>query len=257
MKIQPKAALAALLLCALTNPAQSNELIDTFAEEFLLQLSKNQGFNRIRAPGVGEYIGSAFYVEKADIKCSSELVPKARNGEALDTTLAINFKDTPNLPQPAPIRNWRSIRISSLITKGIEAEMSAKHPDKAAEIRAAASYFRKTNAQILFATRSVPAWEYRVAAKEKLSKSGIEKASDIEDSASGVVIPVSELLVQKFEFDSELARSTDLTLAAKFLSIFGGKVAGAESKNIQYGFTIPTNSVLAFKPISILFECNR
>jgi hypothetical protein len=223
-------------------------------DEFFAELSKRYAFNRLRAPDVDDFIGHAFYVEKSDVKCASDLAPLARSGAAIQVTKVADFRDAKNLPRPVAIQNWTGVRLSSLITQGVEARIAAKLPDKAAEVRAAANALRASNAQILVASRSVPSANYRLAAIKSLRNLGVKKLSDIEVGASGVVVPVGELLVQKFEFDSELLAARNLSIGAQFLELFGVRIAGAESKGLKSGYEQATNSVLAFKPITLLFD---
>ena len=255
MTYKPSRFLPILCLATATS-LNANPIVDTMVDEFFSELSQRQGYNRLRAPEVDDYIGHAFYVERSDVKCSAELAPLSRNGKAIQVTKLIDFRDFKGLPKPAPIREWTSVRLSSLITQGVEARISAKLPDKAAEVKAAASALRASNAQILFASRTVPAANYRLAALKGLEENRITKLSEIDAGATGVLVPVAELLVQKFEFDSELLTARNLSFGAQFLELFGLRVAGGQSKGLKAGYQQATNSVLAFKPIALMFDCN-
>lgn len=235
-------------------PAKADPLVDAMVDEFFTELSKRYAYNRLRAPDVDEFIGHAFYVERSDVKCASELAPLARTGAAIQVTKLADLRASKGLPKPKPIASWTGVRLSSLITQGVEAKVTAKLPDRAAEVRAAASALRASNAQILVASRSVPSANYRAAAAQALKELGITRLSEIEVGASGVVVPVAELLVQKFEFDSELLTARNMSISAKFLELFGLRVAGEKSKSLKAGYEQATNSVLAFKPISLLFS---
>ncbi len=247
-------ALAFGIAAYLAQPAKADPLVDAMVDEFFTELSKRYAYNRLRAPDVDDFIGHAFYVEISDVKCAAELAPLARAGTAIQVTKVADLRSFNGLPKPNPIKSWTGVRLSSLITKGVEAKISAKLPDKAAEVRAAASALRASNAQILVASRSVPSANYRNAAARILNDLGVNSVNDIEVGAAGVVVPVAELLVQKFEFDSELLAARNMSIGAKFLEVFGLRVAGEQSENLKFGYDQATNSVLAFKPISILFQ---
>lgn len=243
-----------LLSGGLGGMVRADPLVDAMVDEFFSELSKRYAYNRLRAPDVDDYIGHAFYVEKSDLKCPSELVPMARSGTPIQATKLADFRNSKGLPKPVPTTSWTGIRLSTLISQGAEARISAKLPDRSAEVRAAAASFRASNAQILVAIRSVPSADYRIAAIKRLRALEIKKPADIEFGASGVVVPVAELLVQKFEFDSERLKARNLSVSARFLELFGIKVAGEQSQMLKSGYQQATNSVLAFKPISLLFE---
>jgi len=249
-----KATAVAILGIVMNISAAADPLVDAMVDEFFTELSKRYSFNRLRAPDVDDYIGHAFYVERSDVNCASDLVPFARAGKAIQVTKVVDFRDIKDLPKPAPTTSWTGIQLSTLITQGVEARITAKLPDRKADVQAAARSFRASNAQILVATRTVPLANYRIAAAQRLQELRINRASDIEVGAAGVVVPVSELLVQKFEFDLDLLKARNLSISAKFLELFGVKVAGEQSQALKSGYIQATNSVLAFKPISLLFE---
>lgn len=252
--IRCRPALVAFAACCFVSTSHADPLVDAVVDEFFTELSKRYAYVRLRAPEVDDYIGHAFYVVQSDVKCASDFAALARSGVGIQVTKAADLRETKGLPKPETIKSWTGVRLSSLITEGVEARLSAKLPDKAAEVRAAASALRASNAQILVASRSVPSIKYRQAAERNLRELGVAKVSDIEAGASGVVVPVGELIVQKFEFDSELLAARNLSLSAKFLELFGLSVAGAQSKGLKSGYIQATNSVLAFKPITLLFE---
>lgn len=194
--------------------AQANPLVDAMVDEFFSELSQRQGFNRLRAPDVDNFIGHAFNDEKSDVKCFSELVPFAHSGHPIQVTKLIYLREPKGLPKLTPIRNWTAIQLSSLITQSVEARISTKLPDKAAEVQAAASTLRDSNAQILFASPTDTAANYLLAAIMGLNDSAITNATEIDSGASGVLVPVAELLVQKFESDSELLTARNLMISA-------------------------------------------
>lgn len=241
------------LACTVCLPVCADELVNAMVDEFFAELARRYRFNLLRTPSVDDHIGHAYFVEEVDVKCPKELLPLALAGTRIQATKAVDFRRA-DLPRPNPTNNWTSVTISSLIGQGAEARLSAKLPDRAADIGAATKSFRASNAQILVAIRTVPAADYRMAAAKRLKELNISKASEIEPGASGIVVPVAELLVQKFEFSAEMLNARNMSLSAKFLELFKLKVAGEQSQARRWKYDQATNSVLAFKPITLLFD---
>ena len=229
-------------------------LVDPFVEVALRQLARNQGFARLMLPDAEAAVfGTAYYVEEPDVPCFAAFRDIARRGERVPLNSLVQFS-TEGLPQPRVVSDWTSIRLSTLIGNDAVAQLTAQLPGKEATIGIMAAAFKKTNAQILFAAREVPVRGYQQAARTQLRREGITSLSDVSPQASGVITPFAQLLVQKFEFDKQVAVKQEAGLVARFLELFGVRIAGDRSENLLSGFSLPTNAVLAIKPGFVQFN---
>jgi hypothetical protein len=251
-----------LLACAFVSipPASiaQTQVVENFVEPFveavLTQLARRQGFNRLMLPDADAAVfGTAYYVDEDDVPCFSVLREMAQRGDPLPLNSLVQFATT-DLPQPRVISEWTTIRISSLMGAAALAQVSAKVQDQQVSVGAMASAFKQTNAQILFASRDVPLLNYQRAARKQLQRDGVVNLHDVSPQASGVITPVSQLIVQKFEFDRQLVKKSEVNLIARFLELFGARIAGERSTNLLEGYQLPTNAVLAIKPGFVRFN---
>lgn len=230
------------------------EVVDPLIDAFFGELAKRQGYNRVYLPDANTArIGAIYYVENSDVACADALSRMAKDGVPVRIFLFDDFTDEKR-PQPLPIKDWTSIKISKFLGANVEADLGAKLPKLKAELSAAAAAIRSTNAQVLFATREAPALAYRRLAESRLKENGVERASDVVSNASGLVVPFSQLVVQKFEFDETIIKQAQGSFSAKFLKLFGARLAGEYSKSLISGTQLPTNAVLAFKAAALRFE---
>lgn len=252
-KVLVVASLAGIVPLALAQ-SEDFEVVDPLIDAFLGELAKRQGYNRVYLPNANTArIGAIYYVENSDVACENALPKMAKDGVPVRIFLFDDFSDEKR-PLPLPIKDWTSIKISKFLGANVEAELGAKLPKLKAELSAAAAAMRSTNAQVLFATREVSVLEYKRLAESRLKVREVERVTDVVSNASGLVVPFSQMVVQKFEFDETMIKQAQGSFSAKFLKLFGARLAGEYSKHLISGTQLPTNAVLAFKAAALRFE---
>ncbi|MCR5867728.1 hypothetical protein [Aquincola sp. J276] len=245
--------LVASLVCSAAPAAESPEqIVDPVIDAVLASLAIRWGYNLLSAPDEGAAsIGKVYYVTTP--ACAGDLVRMAEEGVPVRVFQALTLSQP--LPSPPVRKEWVSVRIDSVILKGARATLYAKLPSKTAELDAAFEALRRTNAQVLVGSRSIGAFDVKRAVASEFQAQGIRQVVDLGgNGATGALAPHAELILQKFEFDQELAKAAQVGFWVRFLELFGVRLAGEQSSRVVQGFKLPTFSTMAFKPVASLFS---
>lgn len=230
----------------------TDELVDSIIETMFSSIAKRWGYNLLAAPEDGAaQIGKVYYITEPS--CSRQLNELATKGEGVRVFEALSLPED-SIPPPPVRGQWTSIRIASVIGSAARLNLRAALPDKQVELDLALEALDKTNAQVLVGSRSVSSVLVRRALERSLTDEGVTRLEDLGNGATGALAPHAELLVQKFEFDMDLVKVKKAGFWASFLDLFGVRLsADAKSRTVS-GFVLPTNSILAFKSVTYLFD---
>ncbi|MEH6418415.1 hypothetical protein [Pseudomonas sp. CGJS7] len=256
-----KRLLCSLLLCVCL-PASAAEamqpVVDPVIDAVFKSLAQRYRYNLVSMPDDSNaQIGKVYYVTEP--ACASALTRMAETGAAMQVFEALSLRED-EVPASAARTQWTSIRFASVLSKGATGELFARLPERKGEIKLALEALQRTNAQVQFGIRQVGSVSIKRAMDKELRRQQVVGPADLGNDARGAIAPHAELVLQKFEYDKQGASGRKGSVLLGFMELFGARLDA--SKNVQhaYGYQLPTYSILAFKPVTALFEpgaCQR
>jgi hypothetical protein len=256
-----KRLIGSLLLCACFPAAAAetmDQLVDPMIDAIFKSLAQRYRYNLLSMPDDSNArIGKVYYVTEP--ACASALTKMAETGASMQVFEALSLPDA-TVADSAARTQWTSIRLASALSKGAKGELFARLPDRKAELNLALDALQRTNAQMFFGVRQVGSLRIKQAMDLELRQKRVRSAADLGNDARGAIAPHAELVLQKFEFDRSGARGRKGDVVLGFMELFGARLSAAQNVQNAYSYQLPTYSILAFKPVTSLFErsaCER